>query len=62
MHTGEYKWCKERTISFDRNKRDEIKIQNMKRIRLLRKYNTEKKENLDKLIEELKQKVSTKTQ
>ena len=34
----------------------------MKRIRLPRKYNTEKKENLDKVIEELKQQVSAKTQ
>jgi hypothetical protein len=42
-------------------KRDEIKAQNMKRIRLLRKYNTEKKENLDQMIEDLKQQVSAKT-
>jgi len=34
----------------------------MKRIRLLRKYITEKKENLDKVTEELKQQVSAKTQ
>jgi hypothetical protein len=35
-------------------KRDEIKTQNMKRIRLLRKYNTEEKENLEQVIEEFK--------
>ena len=29
---------------------------------MLKKYNTEKKENLDQVIEELKQKVSAKTQ
>jgi len=43
-------------------KRDNRKAQNIKRIRLLKKYNTEKKDNLDKIIEELKQKVSAKTQ
>jgi hypothetical protein len=39
-------------------KRDEIKAQDMKRRGLLRKYNMEKKENWDELIEELKHKVS----
>jgi hypothetical protein len=34
----------------------------MKRKRLLRKYKIEMKENLDQAIEELKQKVSAKTQ
>jgi hypothetical protein len=33
----------------------------MKRRRLLRKYKVETKENLDQVIEELKQKVSAKT-
>ena len=35
---------------------------NIKRTRSLKKYNTEAKESLDQLIEELKQKVSAKTQ
>jgi hypothetical protein len=39
-------------------KRDEMKGHTMKRKRLLWKYNTEKKENLDQMIEVLKQKVS----
>jgi len=43
-------------------KRDNRKAQNEKRTRLLKKYNIEKKENLDKVIEELKQRVSAKTQ
>jgi len=43
-------------------KRDNRKAQNIKRTRLLKKYNIEKKENLDQLIAELKQKVSAKTQ
>ena len=43
-------------------KRDNRKTQNIKRTRLLKKYNIEKKENLDQVIEELKQKVSAKTQ
>jgi len=38
------------------------KTQNIKRTRLLKKYNTEKKENLDRVIEEFKQKVSAKTE
>jgi len=42
-------------------KRDNKKAKNVKRNRLLTKYNTEKKENLDQMIEELKQKVSAKT-
>jgi hypothetical protein len=37
------------------------KVMNIKRTRLLKKYNTEKTEELDQLIEELKQKVSAKT-
>jgi len=48
--------------NFGGNKRDNRKVQNVKRTRLLEKYNTEKKENLDQVIEELKQKVSAKTQ
>ena len=43
-------------------KKDNRKVQNLKRTKLLKKYNTEKKENLDKVIEELKQKVLAKTQ
>jgi len=43
-------------------KRDNRKVQNVKRTRLLKKYNIEKKENLDQVIEELKQKVSAKMQ
>jgi hypothetical protein len=43
-------------------KNDNRKAQNIKRIRLLKKYNIEQKENLDQLIEELKQKVPAKTQ
>jgi hypothetical protein len=41
--------------------RDNRKAQNIKRTRLLKKYNIEKKENLDQVIEELKQKISAKT-
>ena len=37
-------------------KRDNRKAQNIKRTRLRKKYNIQKKENLDQLIEELKQK------
>ena len=43
-------------------KRDEIKTKNMKRKRLLTKYNIEKEENLDHVMRELKLKVSKKTQ
>jgi len=43
-------------------KRDNRKLQNVKRTRLLKKYNIEKKENLYEVSKELKQKVSTKTQ
>ena len=43
-------------------KKENRKAQNVKRIRLLKKHNIEKKENLDQVIEELKQKVSTKMQ
>jgi hypothetical protein len=42
--------------------RDNRKVTNIKRTRLLKKYNTEAKESLDQLIEELKQKSSAKTQ
>jgi len=38
------------------------KVQDVKRAGFLKKYNIEKKENLDQVIEELKQKVSVKTQ
>jgi len=43
-------------------KRDNRRARNVKRTRLLKKYNIEKKENLDQVIEELKQKISAKTQ
>ena len=43
-------------------KRDNRKAQDIKRTNLLKKNSIEKKENLDQLTEELKQKVSTKTQ
>ena len=42
--------------------RDNRKVTNMKRTRLLKKYNIEVKESLDQLIEELKQNVPAKTQ
>jgi hypothetical protein len=42
--------------------RDNRNVTNIKRTRLLRKYNKETKESLDKRIEKLKRKVSTKTQ
>jgi hypothetical protein len=42
--------------------RDNRNVINIKRTRLLKKYNIEKKESLDQLIEELKQKDSAKTQ
>jgi hypothetical protein len=43
-------------------KRNNRNTHNMKREILLRKYKIETKENLDQVIEELKQKVSAKTQ
>ena len=43
-------------------RRDNRKLMNINRTRLLKKYNIEKTEELDQLIEELKQKVSAKTQ
>jgi len=42
--------------------RDNRKVMNIKRTRLLKKYNFEVKESLDQLIEEPKQKMSAKTQ
>jgi hypothetical protein len=42
--------------------RDNRNVRKIKRTRLLKKYNREKKESLDQMIEELKQKVSAKTQ
>jgi hypothetical protein len=42
--------------------RDNRKVTNIKRTRLLKIYNTEAKGSLDQWIEELKQKVSTKKQ
>jgi len=42
--------------------RDNRKVTNIKRTRLLKKYGIEAKESLDQPIEELKQKVSAKTQ
>ena len=43
-------------------RRDNRKVMNINRTRLLKKYNIEKTEELDQMIEELKQKVSAKTQ
>jgi hypothetical protein len=43
-------------------KRDSRKEKNIKRARLLKKYYIEKEENLDQLIEELKQKFTAQTQ
>jgi hypothetical protein len=43
-------------------KRDNRRVQNIKRTKMLRKYNIEKEEDLNRLIEELKQNVSAKTQ
>jgi len=43
-------------------KRDNRKVQNVKINRLVKKYSIEKKENLVQVTEELKQKVSAKTQ
>ena len=43
-------------------RRDNRILINTKRTRLLKKYNIEKAEELDQLIEELKQTVSAKTQ
>jgi len=43
-------------------KRDNRRVQNVKRTRLFKKYNTEKKEDLNRLIQELKQKVAAKMQ
>jgi hypothetical protein len=43
-------------------KRDNRKVQNIKRTRLFKKYNIEKEEDLNRLIEEFKQKVAAKTQ
>jgi hypothetical protein len=42
--------------------RDKRKRMNINRTKLLKKYNIEKKESFDQLIEEFKQKVSAKTQ
>ena len=42
--------------------RDNRKVMNIKKTRLLKKYNIEAKESLDQWIEELKQKVSAKAQ
>ena len=43
-------------------KRDNRKVMNINRARLLKKYNIEKTEELDQMIEEFKQKVSAKIQ
>jgi hypothetical protein len=43
-------------------RRDNKKVKNVRRTRLLKKYNIENTEELDQLIEELKKKVSAKTQ
>jgi len=60
MHTGEYKLHQKRSALVE-IKRDEMKTKNMKRKRLLSKYNIEET-NLDQVTEELKQKVSAKAQ
>jgi len=43
-------------------KRDNRKVQNIKRTRLFKKYNVEKEEDLNRLIEKVKQKAAPKTQ
>ena len=43
-------------------RRDNRQLMNIKRTRLLKKYNIEKTEGMEQLIEELKHKVSAKTQ
>jgi hypothetical protein len=43
-------------------RRDNRRVQNIKRNRLFKKYNIENKEDLNRLIEELKQKVAAKMQ
>jgi mannitol-specific phosphotransferase system IIBC component len=43
-------------------KQDSRKVKNIKKARLLKKYNILKEDNLDQLIEEIKQNVSAKTQ
>ena len=43
-------------------RRDNRNVTNINRTRLLKKYNIEKTEEMDQLIEEIKQKVSAKTQ
>jgi hypothetical protein len=43
-------------------KRDNRKVQNIKTTRLFKKYNIQKEEDLNQLIEELKQKLAAKTQ
>jgi hypothetical protein len=43
-------------------KGDNRKVQNIKRTRLFKKYNIEKEEDLNRLIEKLRQKVAAKTQ
>ena len=43
-------------------RRDNRRVQNIKRNRLYKKYNIENKEDLNRLIEELKQKVAAKMQ
>ena len=43
-------------------RRDNRRVMNINRTRLFKKYNIEKREEMDQLIEEVKQKVSAKTQ
>ena len=43
-------------------RKDNKNVKSIKRTRLYKKYNIEKTEELDQLIEELKQKISPKTQ
>ena len=60
MHTGEYKWYHKDLSALREIKRDEMKIEYKER--LFKKYKTEKKGNLDQVIEKLKHKMSAKTQ
>ena len=54
--------CRKDLSALGEIRRDNRKVHNVKRTRLIKKYNTEKKENLDQVTEELKQKGSAKTQ
>jgi len=53
MHTGSINDIKRELSVLVEIKRDNRRVQNIKRTRLLKKYNTEKEEDLNRLIEEL---------